>query len=209
MNKDKTATDMLLTAFKLPYSETIEIPDFSKEKPFKSPGIVVELEPLNVETEIKVLHKVSEIARKVFETYEPGQENVERLSMSSIAMGIKDLLGGVCKFEWLLKLPDITEIILVHYNKNLTKKELKRIPLPKHLEIIYLQLETDRRSSDLATNFFLKIVRKIPVVDVTIKLITVIMQSAMSYQYSGSAVQSAESLDATPQPSPEDTAADK
>lgn len=203
--KDKGVNDLLKTAFKLPYSEKIEIPNFNLEKPYKESPISIELEPMGIESEILFLQKLQDITLEIFKDYEPEQSN-EALSMTSVLMGLKDLLSGVCHFRWLIRVTELTSIILMNYlDGNLTAKTVKKLSLPKHLEIIYLQIETDRGSSEIAQDFFKQIVSKVPTLDVAMQITRIMMQAMQDYQSSGNVAPLPESSDVAPEKSPETT----
>lgn len=135
------------------------------------------------EYEKRFLHLIGNLLNKTIKHNLPDQNP----QLSSILSTISDLLQDSLSFEWIEILPDLVKIISDSYQLGYTRETIKdRMSIPQMIEAIVCQFECDRSSSKIASDFFLRIISKIPNIDQITTLLAVISQITNSQNTSSS-----------------------
>jgi len=147
-------------AYKIPTDGKIKIVDRE-----------VDLLPMPFEYEKRFLHLIGELLNKTIKAKAPdGGPN-----LSTVLSSLRDLLTDSLSFEWLEILPDLVKIIADAYQLGFTRETIKdKMSIPQMIEAIVCQFECDRTSSEIASNFFQRITKKIPNIDQFTTLLAVI-----------------------------------
>lgn len=153
-------------AYKIPVDGKIKIVDSE-----------VALVAMPFEYEKRFLHLIGELLNKTIKTKSGDQEP----QLSAVLTSIRDLITDSLTFDWLEILPDLVKIISDSYQLGYTRETIKdKMSIPQMIEAIVCQFECDRTSSQIASDFFHRIIRKIPNFDQITTLLAVISQITSS-----------------------------
>ena len=147
-------------AYKIPTDGKIKIVDRE-----------VDLLPMPFLYEKRFLHLIGELLNKTIKT----KAHEGEPTLSTVLTSLRDLLTESLSFEWLDILPDLVKVIADAYQLGFTTETIKeKMSLPQMIEAIVCQFDCDRTSSDVASAFFQRIIKKIPTLDQLTTLMTVV-----------------------------------